>query len=895
MFLPANTKLVTEQAAGGSDIVCYMIENYINIFSTEYEYCLGEETDIQLDDIREEGNADDSDSGADHVLDKYGDAEDDVEVDDRDEEGAEPLTPDFMLSPVDGVGVDTVFTHSDSSLNTNDSDELKMLMLNNKLNLPHHQNVLPSASAGISSGSKSSPNSPMMLRRKKIEKSLSNDNKLNSDWSDQEADNENFQRRLLRQPRQKRMLSSTTTSAELIEHKRHMTDSSSTSIASGEGGISPNSSSHSIPTTSSATLVPQRHVISQPVIHHFATEYRPTPNVIFHAVDRRRQPAAPSYEEHIQRTQSKSRVVATAATARQPVVAHTSIVQHQSSITTKTRDERPNELNLSPKSSISESNSQHSISSTSSNEDRRGATVSRQPRVNKYEKPKMVSPKHSTTNMSIEEHFFGTPTTPTLETPQQQQTQQENSLDTVQKPNKLKKKITQEESTMIQELLNNLRDGYETPVNDENKTMEQILLARSISSEMENNVSELNKDTTDEGETTCNEGVKTIEDTFNSIMDSLQHNVDLNGQSCRMSPERTKNNSPPPTAPKPPKTNSSSTTKTLSTTKDVEATPVEVTPTPCDDIVRAPSPTQTTVMHITETTTKTTTTTIATNDEMESLNTLLSSLAESDSIDGMSPTKRSSPFTLNLKTTANFPSSMTDNNTGVSTTKKLSPQSPLESEGDESYQHKMSPKMSPNTSSSSLALEKTLLTKAPKKIDQLTLKLSTGDGRRDDQTTGSNRATTAREMRRTNRRLKSEIRNAFNEGKFNLNNNKKDFGRSIVATSTTATGGGSIHKTININNFFNGQIKRDASGNAGGDRDVNSGVVVGHRQKNKENILANLFQDKVSRQCYTTENNNITATADNNFVGETEDLLTIEKGDSDAAFARIMSQAESYV
>ena len=129
MFLPANTKLVTEQAAGGSDIVCYMIENYIQIFSTEYEYCLGEEADIQLDDMREEGNADDSDSGADHVCDKYGDGEDDVEVDDRDEEGVEPLTPDFMLSPVDGGGADTVFTHSDSSLNTNDSDELKMLML----------------------------------------------------------------------------------------------------------------------------------------------------------------------------------------------------------------------------------------------------------------------------------------------------------------------------------------------------------------------------------------------------------------------------------------------------------------------------------------------------------------------------------------------------------------------------------------------------------------------------------------------------------------------------------------------------------------------------------------------------------------------------------------------
>ena len=878
MFLPANTKLVTEQAAGGSDIVCYMIENYIQIFSTEYEYCLGEEADIQLDDMREEGNADDSDSGADHVCDKYGDGEDDVEVDDRDEEGAEPLTPDFMLSPVDGGGADTVFTHSDSSLNTNDSDELKMLMLNNKLNLPHHQNALSNNSA-ITSGSKSSPNSPMMLRRKKVEKSLSTDNKLNSDWSDQEAENDNFQRRLLRQPRQKRMLSSTTTSAELIEHKRHMTDSSSTSITSGEGGVSPNSSSHSIPPSSSATLVPQRHVISQPVIQHFSTEYRPTPNVIFHAIDRRRQPAAPSYEEHIQRTQSKSRVVATAVTARKPVVAHTSIIQHQSSPPLKTRDERPNELNLSPKSSISESNSQHSISSTSSNEERRAATVSRQPRVNKYEKPKIVSPKHST-KISIEEHFFGTPTTPTSETlPQQQENQQQ---DTLEKPNKLKKKITLEESTMIQELLNNLRDGYETPVKDENMTMEQILLARSKSSEMENE-RKLDKEADDEVEETCKEGAKTIEDTFNSIMTSLQHNVDLNGQSTRTSPERTKKKTPPPTAPKPAKTDSSFTTGPSSPTDDVISTPTDVIPLPCDDVVRAPSPTQTTLC-VTSTSTATTTTEIN-HDEMESLNSLLSSLTESDSIDGMSPTKTTSPFTLNLKTTSQFTSSTVDNTTGVSSpTKKLSLQSPSESEGgDESY-----PKMSPNTSSSSLAVEKTLLTKAPKKIDQLTLKLSTGDG----QTTGSNRAMTAREMRRTNRRLKSEIRNAFNEGKFNLNNHQVG-GRMTSSTTTTTTGGSSVHKTININNFFNGQIKRDGTGNNGGERGVSSGgVVVGHRQNNKENILANLLE--ASRQCYATENNNITATADNNF-GETEDLLTIEKGDSDAAFARIMSQAESYV
>ena len=853
MFLPANTKLVTEQAVGGSDIVCYMIKNYTQIFSTEYEYCLGDEADIQLDDPREG----DSDSGADHTLDKYGDGEDEVGVDDRDEEGAEPITPDFSLSPVDGSGGDTVFTHSDSSLNTNDSDELKLLTMNNKLNLPH-QSAISNASAATG-GSKSSPNSPMLSRRKKmVEKSLSTDNKLNSDWSDQEADNENFQRRLLRQPRQKRLLSSTTTSAELIEHKRHMTDSSSASITSGEGAASPNSSSHSIP-PSAATLVPERHVISQPIIQHFATEYRPTPNVIFHAVDRRRQPAAPSYEEHIQRTQSKSRVVATTATARQPVVAHTSVVQHQSS-PPKQREERPHELNLSPKSSISESNSQHSISSTSSNEERRAATVSRQHRVNKYEKPKIVSPKHST-KMSIEEHFFRA-SSPSETQKQKQQQQQDN----IEKP---KKKITQEESTMIQELLKNLRDGYETPTNNENKTMEQTLLARNSESKSKN---EEVKEIEDKA-TTCKEGTKTIEDTFNSIMNSLQHNVEINGRSCRTTPERTKKRTPPPTAPKPPKTSSSSSEPSSPNNQfSTNTTLSDVTYTPSGDVV-----TTRTASCNTKATTTTTKNEID-HDEMESLKSLLSSLGETDTIDGetreqlisMSPSKTSqSPFSLNLKTTTQ---------TACDTATKLSPQlsSPQESEGDE-YNNKMSP----NTSSSSLTLEKTLLTKAPKKIDQLTLKLSSSDGRREDQPNGPSRPMTAREMRRTNRRLKSEIRNAFNEGKFNLN--KKD-GRTVTA-ATAATSVGNPHKTININSFFNGHIKKDSSGGE-------IGGCGGNHQNNKENILANLLE--VSRQCYATENNNITATTDSNF-GETEDLLTIEKSDSDAAFARIMSQAESYV
>ncbi|XP_066924843.1 rho GTPase-activating protein gacU-like isoform X2 [Clytia hemisphaerica] len=724
MFLPANTKMVTEQAAGGSDIVCFMIENYIKIFSEENEYCLGEESEIQLDDDR----ADDSDYGADETIYKY-----DEEGDEREdsEKETEPITPDFLLSPVDG---ESVFSQSDSSLNTNDSDELKM-----KLNIP---------SIALSAGSKSSPNSPMLTRRKKIEKSLSTDNKLNSDWSDQEGyDSENFQRRLLRQPRPKRMLSSTTTSAELIEHKRQFTDSTA-SITSGEG-VSPSNSFNSLP--SSATLVPQRHVMQQPVIHHFATDYRPTPNVIFHAVDRRRQPAAPSYEEHIQRTQSKQRVVKTPTSKRQPVVAHTTVVQHQSSPVAQPKRDRPHDLSLNTsKSSMSESNSQHSISSTSSNEERRSATLSRKPRVNKNEKP-IVSPKH-TTKLSLEEKFFPKETS---KSPGE--------------PIKPRKKMTREENTTLEEFMNNfIESAHATPVENENRNIEDELQQ------------ELNKD-------------NTIEDTFNSIMNSLQHNVQLNGNvTDRKSSERRnsgKKRTPPPTAPKPRTSSSSSSdTNTASTTREVIG-----------------------------------------HEEIQSLNNLLSSLENTatptdEEGGGVSvepsdtPRPSQSPFTLNLKTDLK--------------------KSPSNATNDEQ-----------NKAPSSLALEKKLLTKAPQKIDQLRLN---SNERREEQGLNS-RPMTAREMRRTNRRLKSEIRNAFNEGKFNTNSNER-------AESVR-------HKTLNINNFFNGHLTPDSQ----------------MTQQNKENLIAEML----SRQCFpdSIETNNNTL----------DDYESEEKVESDTAFAKIMSQAESYV
>jgi len=769
MFLPANSKLVTtEQATGGSDIVCFIIENYLALFSEENEYCLGDESEILVNDEHGE----DSDSGADQVIYKYGE-----EVDEQgdSEKESEPMTPDFLLSPVGGR--EPVFSHSDSSLNTNDSDELKMAI--NKLNIPSI------ALNSSTTGSKSSPNSPMIGRRKKVEKSLSTDNgKMLSDWSDQEGnDNENFQRRLLRQPRSRRMLSSTTTSAELIEHKRHIA-SSNTSITSGETGVSPSSSSNSLP--SSATLVPQKHVISQPIIQHFSTEYRPTPNVIFDAIDRRRQPAAPSYEEHIQRTQPKQRIVKSTS-KRQPVVAHTTIVQHQSSPVTRPKrvshEEKMHDILIhqtSPQSSMSESNSQHSISSLSSNEEsKRTSTLSRKPRVKKDEKPRMLSPKQS--KLSMEDMFFP----------------KENGESAIEASSK-KKMITKEEDFMMQELLNNLQEGV-TPIDNEDKNMADTL------QQQEQQL-----------------GDNTIEDTFNSIMDSLQHNVQLNGriatrQASITTKERTSiavvenKKTPPPTAPKPTLSRNSSSS---STNKDLER----------DEEMRS---LHTMISTLTE-------------GQLEDDDTVFTSCNSTNHHDSNKPSQ--SPFTLTLK---------------------HSRKSPQNSESDECK------------SQSSLALEKTLLTKAPKKIDQLTLK---PNERREDQLPA--RQMTHREFRKTNRRLKSEIRNAFNEGKFNIQTNK-DRPSSESTTHTT--------RTVGFNNYFKEHtIKNTELRNTDGLQ----------QQQNKENMMSPLnFVSllEASRQRYSETNNNTTNLKKDTAV---EDGLLPRDNrahNDNIAFAQIMSQAESYV
>ncbi|XP_057308377.1 rho GTPase-activating protein 20-like isoform X2 [Hydractinia symbiolongicarpus] len=327
MWPPVNSKLaVTDQASGSSDVVCFIIDNYVDIFSPENEYVLGAETDIQLDD----GHGEDSDSGVDQVIYKshHPSMDDDDQKNDSEKEN-EPPTPDFIFTP-DTNRLSSAFAQSDSSIGTNDSDETKPVI--NKVNIPSISLVPEKISV-----SKSSPTTPILSRRGDalLERNKPNDVKNLSDMSDHEFgdQNEHFQRKLLKQPRNKRLLSSTTTSAELIEHKRHMSEPAPKHNDKKRHDLTKskneNFQSRGASESAASTRLAKKSVISQPIIQHFATEYYATPNIIFNSVDRRRQPAAPSYEEHIQRTQAKHRVIKSAA-VKPPLIAQAQVVQrHQ--------------------------------------------------------------------------------------------------------------------------------------------------------------------------------------------------------------------------------------------------------------------------------------------------------------------------------------------------------------------------------------------------------------------------------------------------------------------------------------------------------------------------------------------------------------------------------------
>ena len=310
------------QTSDSSDVVTFLIDNYIDIFSCENEYILGPETDIHFDD----GPGEDSDSGTDQYRER------DLSLDDGEdsEKEMEPPTPEILFPP----NIDSPFGHSDSSIGTNDSDELKQSF--NRTNSPFI--VVPAVNR-----SKSTPSSPLSIRRDdEMNSGVSYENLRNqSDMSDYDDHNEHFQRNLLRPQRPKRVLSNTSTTSELIEHKRHMPEAfdytkkqvSNESnnkrtggcyhVKTPEGDTSPthHDSMATTPCSPSGVdgsgLFPKKQVMAQPLVQHFATEFYSTPeyfapakpNVVFHTVDKRKQPAVPSYEEHIQKTQSKPRSV----------------------------------------------------------------------------------------------------------------------------------------------------------------------------------------------------------------------------------------------------------------------------------------------------------------------------------------------------------------------------------------------------------------------------------------------------------------------------------------------------------------------------------------------------------------------------------------------------------
>jgi len=68
----------------------------------------------------------------------------------------------------------------------------------------------------------------------------------------------------------------------------------------------------------------------------------------------------------------------------------------------------------------------------------------------------------------------------------------------------------------------------------------------------------------------------------------------------------------------------------------------------------------------------------------------------------------------------------------------------------------------------SLHLQKTMLTKAPKKIDQLTARVG------NEATPFRTKHISSRELKRTKIRLRTEVRDAFNDGYFVCNNNRED-------------------------------------------------------------------------------------------------------------------------
>lgn len=280
-----------------SDTICFLIENYLEIFSAENEYILGSESDIDL----YEGQGEDSDSGNDQLIYSY---KENMTDEMEDENIFEPdlqtscakrniHTNKFKFGNYD---LQSLITQSDSSIGTNESEEKR----SNRFEICPIKYFHDEKSI-----SKSSPSSPVSYRRQLNAKPYQFFGKKESTMSNlcSFETGEIFPRHLLKSNKNKRVLSSSTTSAELIEHKRMISDSESTysDEVVGRKFVRKTNNEFKSKMVMNSTIV-KKDIISQPVVHHFATEFYTVPDLIFHSVDRRRQPAAPSYEEHIRKT-----------------------------------------------------------------------------------------------------------------------------------------------------------------------------------------------------------------------------------------------------------------------------------------------------------------------------------------------------------------------------------------------------------------------------------------------------------------------------------------------------------------------------------------------------------------------------------------------------------------
>ena len=293
-----NKSPAPDQVNLTSDTICFLIENYLEIFSAENEYILGSESDIDL----YEGQGEDSDSGNDQLIYSYKE-----KMTDEMEDG-NIFEPDLQTSCAkrnthinkfkfgNYNDLQSLLTQSDSSIGTNESDEKRS----------NRSQICPLKSFhDDKSISKSSPSSPVSYRRQLNVKSSQFFGKRESNISNLDSfeNGEFFSRQLLNSNRNKRVLSSSTTSAELIEHKRMISDGESTHSdeVAGKRLMRKTNNEVKSKTVMDSTIV-KKNIISQPVVHHFVTEFYTVPDLIFHSVDRRRQPAAPSYEEHIRKT-----------------------------------------------------------------------------------------------------------------------------------------------------------------------------------------------------------------------------------------------------------------------------------------------------------------------------------------------------------------------------------------------------------------------------------------------------------------------------------------------------------------------------------------------------------------------------------------------------------------